>query len=967
MNLLILKGFNNYFNRKIKKYSDLDDYKTNSSKYYNFSDINFNPNDGVVTEQVIGNVDQLDSGNPLDWENDGSPDYIVCYKTVPGTIIVDGEEVETAVDQIVSRWFVLESVRTRAGQYKLALKRDVIADHLEQILSNPCFVEKGYVSTSNPLIFNEEGVGFNEIKQGETMLKDETGIPWIVLYIAKNYSTDATDPNNPVEQTVPIEGKMILDTSQVLSYSDLPWSGLESGANMSNTTQIRRIPGAGEINISPIVASKQDVIGMPRYTFYPSRINHRHQYINNEWKVDGNTTNIQYIGSSNGTFKLGAINLTPADTIVRWGENNNGNKVVSVYNPYINAGEIAGREASIATASTLSNWCGLRQSSSGQGATNKTQIITYLNGKRTWLESSTGHSTVPGQPNMEAYVGGPQAFLAASSLLAYNNKIVTSDNINYYRVKITRANNYTRPIDYFTMVDGKATPSTNNNLTSYFFLPGDLAITSCESNSANTMIETFFEHAWFDVQYEMVTGDLLRFTMPTPTARNTLNEAAYDMLVFPYGAIDFKVPNDNNPPTADLSFKSSKEASMGIARSIAAKIGDALYDMQLLPYCPYRQIVEQYAEDGYIDLGRTSPFPSGAWSGVYKINSSGDTPSRSNSKSFGLWCITSHDTFNIIHTIETPTDEDPVEYKLFNASRKFRLVSPNYSSVFEFNPLKNKGVTIFNVDFTYKPYNPYIHIAPYFNSEGLYGVDTNDQRGLILQGDFSVGYYSDKWANYEIQNANYANIFDRQIQNIDSMQKLEREQTRTQYGMNIATEFLGLGGGLKGASAGSAGGPWGALIGGIAGTVGGGAGSIAGAALDERWMNWSQQEARSYAIDMYNYNLGNVKALPYGLAKSDALTENFKYFPFIEEYDCTEIEKEIFRNKLKYDGMTVGAIGTIASYLPAEGPDWEFQMLKGRMIMAENIADDFHIVDAIYQEVLKGFYYVNQYTEPEGE
>ena len=67
--------------------------------------------------------------------------------------------------------------------------------------------------------------------------------------------------------------------------------------------------------------------------------------------------------------------------------------------------------------------------------------------------------------------------------------------------------------------------------------------------------------------------------------------------------------------------------------------------------------------------------------------------------------------------------EDSIDYKVFNTCKKYRLVSPNYTSVFEFNPLKNLGVTTFNVDFNYRPYNPYIHIAPFFNSEGLYGVD----------------------------------------------------------------------------------------------------------------------------------------------------------------------------------------------------------------------------------------------------
>ncbi len=64
MNLLILKGFNNYFNRKIIKYSDLADYIANSSEHYLFGDVNFNPNDGVATSQVIGSENQQQTGGP---------------------------------------------------------------------------------------------------------------------------------------------------------------------------------------------------------------------------------------------------------------------------------------------------------------------------------------------------------------------------------------------------------------------------------------------------------------------------------------------------------------------------------------------------------------------------------------------------------------------------------------------------------------------------------------------------------------------------------------------------------------------------------------------------------------------------------------------------------------------------------------------------------------------------------------
>ena len=65
MNILLLRGFNNYFNRIVKKYSALADYKNNSDTYLEFSNINFNPNDGITTELVIGSSTQLEDNKPL--------------------------------------------------------------------------------------------------------------------------------------------------------------------------------------------------------------------------------------------------------------------------------------------------------------------------------------------------------------------------------------------------------------------------------------------------------------------------------------------------------------------------------------------------------------------------------------------------------------------------------------------------------------------------------------------------------------------------------------------------------------------------------------------------------------------------------------------------------------------------------------------------------------------------------------
>lgn len=87
----------------------------------------------------------------------------------------------------------MESVKIRQGQYKLALKRDVLIDYGEAIMNSPCFVEKGWIDdVNNPLLLNSEGMGFNQIKQGETILRDKTNAAWLVGYIKKDMNSSQT-------------------------------------------------------------------------------------------------------------------------------------------------------------------------------------------------------------------------------------------------------------------------------------------------------------------------------------------------------------------------------------------------------------------------------------------------------------------------------------------------------------------------------------------------------------------------------------------------------------------------------------------------------------------------------------------------------------------------------------------------------------------------------------------------------
>lgn len=278
--------------------------------------------------------------------------------------------------------------------------------------------------------------------------------------------------------------------------------------------------------------------------------------------------------------------------------------------------------------------------------------------------------------------------------------------------------------------------------------------------------------------------------------------------------------------------------------------------------------------------------------------------------------------------------------KIDNECKLYRLVSPNYVGEFEFSVSKNGGVSKFNVDCTYKPYNPYIHVNPDFKN--LYGQDFNDSRGLICQGDYTVGMISDAFTNYELQNKNYQAIFNRQIQNMDVMNDIARQEAI--FGAIGGTVASTASGAVTGAIVGGGGGA-------IAGAAVGLAAGAAGGVMDLVNLDKKINENRSYAVDMYNFSLQNIKALPYTMTRCTALTYNNKLFPFVETYSCTDEEEEAFVYKLRYDGMTVNKIGKIKDYTYLAG-----NMLKAEIIRFEGLNEDAHMASEIYNEIKKGVY-----------
>ena len=73
----------------------------------------------------------------------------------------------------------------------------------------------------------------------------------------------------------------------------------------------------------------------------------------------------------------------------------------------------------------------------------------------------------------------------------------------------------------------------------------------------------------------------------------------------------------------------------------------------------------------------------------------------------------------------------------------------------------------------------------------------------------------------------------------------------------------------------------------------------------------------------------------------------------MEKYECTDKELEAFRNKIKYESMTVMRIDKISNFYHKFDDLCSFQ---GEMIRNDSIPAENHILMAIYEELLKGVY-----------
>ncbi len=915
MNILVLQKYNNYFNRIIKKLSTVADYRNaDGVNYTDVLNINFNPADGVTTELILGKG--LGAAGDENWYDES--DYLVVYTS---------DEATPPTEVIVSRWFIVEAVRTRGGQHKLTLKRDVIADNLNSLLSCPAFIQRGTVNDDNPLILNDEGMAFNEIKTSELLLKDNSNSAWLVAYTAK---------------------------SQTLT-----------DANLQAITQDPEYLTASQI------ATKMGVTNEDFNKILDGTLNH---YVNSriQFSIAVDNTQLQPVVWVNADENFNVLNQDALNAYFRtkndcFGRFQYGS---GFYNLSSTAALFADKY-NLNKSGIKSEWSSI----SGQPylSNNSYNVLSKIASDKTIVLINGTYKQI--KLTAKSIVDQTKKVVAGSGTALYSfvNSFITDYNSNPSANQIQNVD-YTKGKVYvlYTEVEFEI------SLEDADLADVDLTI----SASRNECEDAIYDIITMPYNNVVVNGN--GYTMETFTGANNLklmqslavknDGKIYDIQLLPYCPIvqvntdGSFIDLDSLTQGVDYDFINQDVPTnyheYEVPRNAWTVQPEGTYVRNTMHYQPtITGDIQSYS----LRIEYTDPEYEGTIVGTPTITNYG---SNSNPDLYvtvqcsDLYVSTGAIKVFICYTDESPDVNKPVsiclypkkasfaqnlnynlelkdEMKVESQCNKYRLVSPNYQGSFDFSVAKNGGIcTGFVAECTYKPYTPYIKVTPNFG--WMYGGNYGDARGLILGGDFSLGRISSAWESYQLQNKNYQNIFNRDIQNLDVSQDIARRQNYITSSLSVVNTAGQ--GALTGAMAG---GGYGAIAGAAAGALASGTGF----ALDAPMFEKSLHEQRQYAIDKFNYQLGNIKALPYTITKVGAFDINSKIWPFLEYYTCTDTEKEILRNKIIYQGMTVMAIDTLDKYLTGEG-----HFTKAELIRNDTIKINNHELNEIYNELIKGVY-----------
>lgn len=899
-----LKRFNNYFNRIIKGFAALDEYKAAAEAFYLYDKtINYNPYDNVSTELIMNDC-------PFD------PDY---------ALILDSDL------DIVARWFVLESVFTREKQRKFTLRRDVIYDNREALKQSPIFIHKAMLPETDPFILNSEGMSFNEIKTSETLLKDKTGCAWIIGYVAKNLGAKKISAQ--------------AGEGTIADYVDFADIATAIGMSAADLAAICNFDGSA--TVKTLFLNKNVItygVGPAAGANIPFTNYEVFAWFSGDFSARGSRTN----GAVLSWEKIVYADINPANRLT--------------FMDQLDSAIIANRASLITSLKTeVFNRQLLTQTQkniliSYEGKTVKYNDVFY----KFHLATEKDLTLSSGYHVYNYYTDFGSCFTAAASglsgTLVSNGEIRIQSQGTEAALQLQEFSPDTK-IPAAEMDISSSRIKVEEQAFDMFAIPyGDLTIrygnnTSERFNSDLYVIKKIIGQSLIDLDANLYDIQLLPYCPRQDIPVNSIHELDIQNLT-EHKDFDYILVKDI-PISGDIDNRSYTSYYTGAAAPAGYKNVEinGILDNVLASQIQSLTYTVVAGESLISDASLTTNQVGDSLELLFNFNMPA-VNDKDEVKIIIHYVYLYDKKAGVILWNDSASFSLSLDYKLTmtegakieSQCNKYRLCSPNYQGSFDFNLARNGGaVNYFLAECTYKPYTPYIKVAPEFSY--LYGVNYGDARGLICGGDYSIPRFTSAWETYELNNKNYQNIFNREIQNLDFEQSLAMRYQLIGGSVGV------LDAGAKGAGTGAfLGGGWGALAGGVAGT----ALSAVGMAADVDLLGKKQREQKSLAIDKFNYQLGNIKALPYTLTKVGAFDINSKIFPFLEYYTCTPEEKEALQNKIQYESMTVMRIGLVGTYFGAFS---EPRYFKGELIRNEVIAEDNHIFEALYAELVKGVYF----------
>ena len=903
MYYLLLEKFNNYENRLYISFDTVAEYiayqtaQGNSYIYETTKKINFNKNDNIRSSHIFN--DNL------------NPNYLIWIDETTGNII--------------SRWFVISYKHTSGTQFRAELKRDSIADNYSNIIESPVFIEKGYVGNDDPAVFNHEDMTVNQIKRAEYPIK-QTPSAWIVGYLASD---------NTMSGEKTFSYKSIADYKIAGNFSDWNLYDLCDGTE------------------------KRSVISDSSGNFLKFTLRQLVTGYGNIIKRFALNKNSHYTESLTGSSDYYTISGTASDILNPLSETTWYNSFSwSTILGYINS--IEGYVDETSANSIIDYNDKVLEFDDGLYRINV--AISYA---RTSIIHDNNNTT------LSTYITG----VINSLLGSYSSYITTTMNKPiYYQLELQRFFVTATKLDDAPGVYKYTFSSTNKALLDapykMFAIPYNVSTlpfyvgTTSQADKIKPDKETAL--AW---------------------AMSIIREAStnlYDIQILPY------IPEDN--------LEVTKNYTLGVLQSFGVNLLSGTENVDFI------KLIGTKKTRCYGDHTETIVDPENSFSYIFTYQNdsiigadSYDNLDINNSYTRPGTVITNAIIQNINYTTGTVTfliegtknviaesittdfsfivikNNTPVNYCYFfekcnftinqmkavkdirlnpvsnvtnykesNETELYRLTGPNMASSFEFSPAKNGGnLRDYKAYCSYKPYSPFICVAPIFY--GLYGGIYDDNRGLILTGDFSLDIITDSWTTYKLQNKNYQLAFDRQIENLEINQEIQR--------MNeIVSSTAGvLKGGLAGGMAGGvSGGVPGAVVGAVVGTVS----STVGGILDYTNNQKLRKETIDYTRDQFGYSLRNIQALPRTINKVSSLVTTNKFFPFVEYYSCTPEELQAFQDKIKYNGMSINRIGFIKDFLNPSDTTY----IKGKLIRNTTIKCNADELLDIANELDKGVF-----------